>query len=66
MKKKERFGFLLTREEKIALKRLAEREGGLSAAALLRRLIRQTAQKQGVWPLSYFEKGGVELNIENQ
>ena len=66
MERKERFGFLLTKEEKSALKRLAEREGGLSAAALLRRLIRQAAQEQGIWTLSKFEKGGEKLNIENQ
>ena len=59
MDKKERFGFLLTKEEKIALKRLAEIEGGLSAAALLRRLIRQAAQAQGIWPPIQSKKGGV-------
>lgn len=50
MEKCERFGLTLTRDEKNVIVRLAEREGGLSQAALLRRLIRQAAQNAGLWP----------------
>ena len=39
MSKKERFGLVLSKSEKDMLKCLAEKEGGLSQAALLRRLI---------------------------
>jgi len=57
MARKERFGFLLTKEERTALRRLAEREGGLSAAALLRQLIRAEAQKQGIWGSLRYKEG---------
>ncbi len=43
-----RFGFVLTEGEKRSLERLAEIEGGLSEAALLRRLIRRAAKEQGI------------------
>ncbi|MFC2053498.1 hypothetical protein ACFLV7_04250 [Chloroflexota bacterium] len=61
MYKKERFGFLLTKEEKTALSRLAEIEGGLSLAALLRKLIRTEAQKYGIWPYPPSMKGGLYI-----
>ena len=50
MKKTKRFGVLLTKEESIALTQLAELEGGLSKAALIRRLIRNAAVHQSIWP----------------
>lgn len=43
-----RFGFVLTEGEKRSLERLAEIEGGLSEAAMLRRLIRRAAKEQGI------------------
>jgi len=48
MNRKMRFGFVLTEAEKCALSSLAEAEGGLSEAAMLRRLIRRAAQEQGL------------------
>ena len=48
MNRRMRFGFVLTEEEKRALSSLAEAEGGLSEAAMLRRLIRRAAQEQGL------------------
>lgn len=48
MYKRVRFGFVLTESEKRSLERLAEIEGGLSEAALLRRLIRRAAKEQGI------------------
>ncbi len=48
MNRRVRFGFVLTEEEKRALTRLAEAEGGLSEAATLRRLIRRAAKEQGL------------------
>jgi hypothetical protein len=50
MQKSERLGLVLTPPEKAAVLRLAEVEGGLSQAALIRRLIRQEAKKRGLWP----------------
>lgn len=49
MKKIVRFGLLLTQDEKAALTKLAESEGGLSEAAILRRLIRKSARESGLW-----------------
>jgi hypothetical protein len=46
----ERFGLILSEHEKEALARLAEADGGLSAAALVRRLVRQEAKRRGLWP----------------
>lgn len=45
-----RFGLILTDSEKRALERLAEAEGGLSQAALLRRLVHREAKERGLWP----------------
>jgi len=50
MKRHIRFEFLLSPDERHALHRLAEMEGGLSQAALVRLLIRQAAQERGMWP----------------
>lgn len=50
MGKDERFGLVLTQAEKTAIVQLAEREGGLSQAAVLRRLIRDAARSAGLWP----------------
>ena len=50
MEKTERFGLVLTPAELAALQRLADSDGGLSSAAVIRRLIRQEAQRRGVWP----------------
>jgi hypothetical protein len=44
-----RFGLVLKPQEKAVIKYLAEREGGLSQAALIRRLIREAAAKCGLW-----------------
>ena len=49
MKINQRFGFLLSAEEKEILNLLSEIEGGMSKAALLRRLIRLTAIENGIW-----------------
>jgi len=63
MLKTERLGVLVTTLEKAALQRLAEAEGGLSQAALVRRLIRREAQRQGLWPTA---KKAVELSEASQ
>ncbi len=49
MKKDRRFGFVMYPAEKEALKMLAEIEGGLSEAAILRRLIRKEAMLHNIW-----------------
>jgi len=51
MFKSERFGLVLTPREKMALARIAEVEGELSQAAIVRRLIRAEAQRRGFWPV---------------
>lgn len=48
MNRRVRFGFALTEEEKRAVTWSAEAEGGLSEAAILRRLIRRDAKEQGL------------------
>ena len=50
MLRTERFGLVLSPTEKEAVIRLAELEGGLSRAALVRSLIRRAASEQGLWP----------------
>ncbi len=50
MSKTERFGLVLTPREKAALGKIAEAEGELSRATVLRRLIRAEAQRRGLWP----------------
>ncbi len=50
MFKTERIGLVLTPLDKEAVRRLADADGGLSAAALVRRLIRQEAMRRGLWP----------------
>lgn len=50
MEKTLRFGLVLTPLEKMAIVKLAEVEGGLSQAALVRRLIRKAAIEHGIWP----------------
>jgi len=49
MSKTVRLGLVLDPEEKAAVTKLAELEGGLSYAALIRRLIREAASKHGLW-----------------
>ena len=50
MQKTERLGLVLTQSEKFVVSQLAEQEGGLSQAALVRRLIRKAANERGLWP----------------
>ena len=50
MNRQHRFGLLLSAAEKQVLQRLAEMEGGLSQAAMLRRLIREAGRERGFWP----------------
>lgn len=56
MKRTERFGLLLSSQEKTVVTRLAEHEGGLSQAALLRMLIRRAAVERGFWPMRHVTK----------
>ncbi len=49
MNRQHRFGLLLSAAEKQVLKRLAEMEGGLSQAAMLRRLIHKAGRERGLW-----------------
>jgi hypothetical protein len=53
VQKKERVGLILTIAEKNMLIRLTEIEGGLSQAALIRRLIRKAAIEQGICAMDY-------------
>lgn len=50
MCKTERFGMILTPDEKRTLEALAEDAGGLSLSATVRRLIRKEGQRLGLWP----------------
>jgi len=50
MERRKRFGLVLSLREKAVLEQLAELGGGLSEAALVRRLIRNEARKHGLWP----------------
>ena len=50
MNKTRRFGLILSLKERQALAQLADAEGGLSHAALIRRLIRNAARERGLWP----------------
>lgn len=50
MKKSLRFGLVISPKEKAAVERLAEVEGGLSQAALIRLLVRKAAHLRGLWP----------------
>ena len=50
MNKTERAGLILTKQEKSWILSLAEFEGGLTQAALIRRLIRKAAMEHGFSP----------------
>lgn len=63
MDKTERFSLVLTPQEKAAVTRLAEVEGGLSQAALLRRLIRKAAHDRGLWPELRAEQSREPANV---
>lgn len=49
MQRTERFSLVLSPKEKKAVSKLAEREGGLSQAALVRILIHRAAHEHGLW-----------------
>ena len=57
MERTERFGLILSPVEKSALAQLAEAEGGLSQAAILRHLLRRAARERGLWPLPLGQHG---------
>ena len=63
MQKTERFSLVLTETEKGLVERLAEVEGGLSQAALLRRLIHKAAREHDVHPTS--NAMGIDANERN-
>lgn len=50
MQKTERLAVVLSPAEKSAVVEMAEAEGGLTQAALVRRLIRDAARQRGLWP----------------
>ncbi len=56
MQKSMRFGMVLSKPEKEIVIKLAEIEGGLSQAALIRRLIRRAATDRGLWLLEVNHK----------
>ena len=62
MKRTERFGLVFSPLEKAAVTRLAEQEGGLSQAALIRMLIRRAAHKRGLWPIRQDAQGEERRN----
>ena len=47
-----RVSIVMLASEKLALERLAEAEGGLSQAALVRWLVRREAKAKGLWPVT--------------
>ena len=51
MRRNIRFGMVLSQSEKATLTKIAEIEGGLSKAAVIRRLIQREAYTQGILPL---------------
>ena len=53
MRKTERFGLLLDKDEMEILTVLAKVEGGLSRAALIRQLIRKKAMEYGYSPMDH-------------
>lgn len=59
MKRLTRFGFVLQDREKMLLEQLAHIEGGLSQAALVRRLIRKAAIEHGLSLRTSNEENGV-------
>jgi hypothetical protein len=59
MLKQVRLGLVLTDWEKAAVVRLAEKEGGLSQAAMIRRLIHAEAKRHGIPVSSHQEQPGV-------
>jgi len=54
-KREENLRLVMSGPEKATLRRLAEHEGGLSQAAVLRRLIRIEGRKHGLWPAAQSE-----------
>ena len=67
MEKTERFGFWLSKDEKSVIAVLAEIEGGLSQAALIRRLIHQAAMQHGITPTvsSGGDSGSAQIQENN-
>ena len=63
MSRQLRFGLVLTLDEKCALERLSEAEGGLSQAATVRRLIRKEARRCGLWPVQKAEGYGEAMDL---
>lgn len=61
MKKTKRLGLLLTEREKAWVVNLAKIEGGLSQAALIRRLINKAGMEHGLYP--DFRQDGVSAQI---
>ena len=53
MQKTKRFSLVITTSENEAISFLADLEGGLSKAALIRRLIRKAAKENNVWGKVY-------------
>lgn len=64
MDKSLRFGMVLSPAEKYALVRLAEVEGGLSQAAIVRRLIRRAALQCGFWPPPDTDEQHVQMHVD--
>ncbi len=58
MYKKKRLGLVLSACEKRLVAQLADLEGGLSQAALVRRLIRKAGEDRGLWPQGRSEASG--------
>jgi hypothetical protein len=52
VKRDQRFPMMLSSTEKAVGLELAEADGGLSLAALFRRLLRVEAERRGLWPCS--------------
>lgn len=65
MEKTERFGFLLSKDEKDVVVQLAEIKGGLSKAALIRLLIRSAGRENGLLNIKR-EKNEEEPQEENE
>ena len=65
MEKTERFGLVLTPQELAAVTSLAELEGGLSKAALIRRLVRDAAMDRGLWAGEHSLSKGILQSEDN-
>ena len=66
MRKTKRLGLTLTPGEKALVIRLADLEGGLSQAALVRRLVRKAAIACGLWSCTGQSRSADDTHLEKR